>query len=262
MAANLDRYKDDLDKLILQGEKLYLSLLIDVAPDAATRLKITDEKRKALPNVRQEYQAWYSEALAAIRQLMPDRVDDFISYYKPLSLLRKEQLNASTYRIANYLQGISVSLGDKKIVGFDAAVNLVEQQVQIVKALQQRFQSSLFDIKAVVAADLFDNELDAAEELNRKGYHRGAGAIAGVVLEGHLANICSQHKISCPKNPTISKLNDLLKNASVIDVPTWRFIQHLGDLRNLCDHKKLGDPTNDQIQELAHGVRKTIKTVF
>jgi hypothetical protein len=109
---------------------------------------------------------------------------------------------------------------------------------------------------------LFDNELEAAEELNKKGFHRAAGAVAGVVLEEHLSTVCSQHKISAPKNPTISTLNDLLKKNDVIDTPTWRLIQHLGDIRNLCDHNKSTPPTAVQIQELIQGVRKTIKTLF
>jgi hypothetical protein len=64
------------------------------------------------------------------------------------------------------------------------------------------------------------------------------------------------------KNPHISELNDILKKNDVLDVPTWRFIQHLGDLRNLCDHKKSHDPTTERIHELIEGVRKIIKTVF
>jgi hypothetical protein len=261
--VNLDRYKDDLDKLIRQGDRLYLALLMDAAPAAAKKAGWTEDKRATLPNVRTEYQAWYSEALTTIRQLLPDRVEDFVGYYKLAKPpQRKEQLNASTYRISDYLQGISVTQGDKQIVGLDAAINPLEQQVQIVKALQQRFQSSLFDIKALVAADLFDNELDAAEELNAKGFHRAGGAIAGVVLEGHLAAACEQHKLSTPKHSTISQLNDLLKKSNVTEVATWRFIQHLGDLRNLCDHKKSEDPTKDQIHELVEGARKITKTVF
>jgi len=210
--------------------------------------------------VRKEYQAWYSESLAAIRQLMPDRAEDFVGYYK--SSKSPKELNASTYRISDYLQGINVTHGDREIVGFSAAVTPLEQQVQIVKALRNRFQSSLFDIRALAQADLFDNELDAADELNGKGFHRGAGAIAGVVLEGHLATVCDQHKIASSKNATISQLNDLLKKNDVLDTPTWRFIQHLGDLRNLCDHKRSADPTKEQIHELIEGARKIIKTIF
>jgi hypothetical protein len=258
--VNLDRYKEDLDKLVVQGERLYLALIIETVPSTAKQLNITEEVRKGLPSVRKEYQIWYSEALAAIGQLMPDRVEDFIGYYKLLK--PRKEFNASTYKISDYLQGINVTQGARQIVGLDAAVPPLEQQVQIVKALTQRFQSSLFDIRAIAQADLFDNELDAADELNRKGFHRGAGAIAGVVLEGHLATVCEQHKISKPKNPSISDLNEILKKNDILDIPTWRFVQHLADLRNLCDHKKSDDPTKEQIHELIEGVRKIIKTVF
>ena len=50
----------------------------------------------------------------------------------------------------------------------------------------------------LVQADLFDNELDAAAELNDKGFRRAAGAVAGVVLEEHLETVCEQHNISTP----------------------------------------------------------------
>jgi hypothetical protein len=80
----------------------------------------------------------------------------------------------------------------------------MQQQALIVQALRKRLSSSLFDIRALAQADLFDNELDEAEELNKKRFHRGAGAIAGVVLEGHLATACEQHQIAVPKIKSIS----------------------------------------------------------
>jgi hypothetical protein len=45
-------------------------------------------------------------------------------------------------------------------------------------------------------------------------------------------------------------------------MPTWRFIQHLADLRNLCDHKKKRDPKTEDIDELIEGVEKITKTLF
>lgn len=86
--------------------------------------------------------------------------------------------------------------------------------------------------------------------------------LAGVVLEEHLQRICLSHQIRVTKkNPTIADLNDLLKT-TVIDVPTWRFIQRLGDIRNYCGHRKERDPTKDEVQELIDGVEKIIKTVL
>ncbi len=134
--------------------------------------------------------------------------------------------------------------------------------MKIVEALTYRFESALFDIHNLVQADFFDNELDVSDELNRKGFHRAAGAVAGVALEGHMLSVCNQHNLRTAKNPSISELNDILKKADVLDVPTWRFIQRLGDLRNLCDHKKTVEPSKDDIGELISGVRKIVKTVY
>ena len=64
----------------------------------------------------------------------------------------------------------------------------------------------------------------------KKGFLRGAGVIAGVILEKHLSLVCINHEITIRKKyPTISDFNDLLKKNSAIDVPNWRFIQRLGD---------------------------------
>ena len=64
-----------------------------------------------------------------------------------------------------------------------------------------------------------------------------AGAVAGVVLEKHLHEVCVSHNVKLTKkHPTIADLNEALKSAQVIEISQWRFHQHLGDLRNLCDH--------------------------
>ncbi len=120
----------------------------------------------------------------------------------------------------------------------------------------------MFDIRQLVQADLFDSELDAAEELAKHKFTRAAGALAGVVLERHLGQVCENHKLKISKkNPTIGDLNDALKN-EVIDVPEWRSIQHLADIRNLCDHGRATEPTMEQVNELIQGVKKITKTLF
>jgi hypothetical protein len=64
------------------------------------------------------------------------------------------------------------------------------------------------------------------------------------------------------KNPTIGDFNDLLKNADVIDTPRWRANQHLADIRNLCDHNKVKEPTEEQLHDLIDGVAKVLKSTF
>ena len=136
-------------------------------------------------------------------------------------------------------------------------------QFEILKSVETRFESSLFDIRQMLQADFFDSELDAARELLRSGFTRGAGAVSGVVLEKHLSQVAMNHNISiAKKNPTIADLNDPLKNGGVIDVPIWRQIQRLGDLRNLASHNKEREPKEDEVRELIDGIEKITKTLF
>ena len=64
------------------------------------------------------------------------------------------------------------------------------------------------------------------------------------------------------KDPTINDFNQPLKDNGVIEIADWRFIQHLADLRNLCDHNKKIEPKHEQIDELIDGVDKITKTIF
>ena len=190
-------------------------------------------------------------------------MEDFVAHYETPK--NRKEVTYATYRILDYLQGLTITreYQKEKIVGPDAAIPQFGQQLAIVKAIESRFESSLFDIRQLVQADLFDSDLDAAEELAKKKFTRAAGAMAGVVLERHLAQVCSNHGLKLTKkSPTIADLNDALKQSKVIDVPDWRFIQHLADLRNLCDHNKASDPTTDQVSELIAGVRKVSRTLF
>jgi hypothetical protein len=267
MAPNLDRFKKDLDRLIARGERLKLVMDKEIRGDEFVKTilaRMGEEEGnaliKSLPKFATEYEAWYSESLALLRQLLPARVDNFIGFYeKPKG---RKEIVYGNYVIQDYLQGIQVTyLGDER-VGPSAAKPQLNQQVAIVKAAKTRFESSLFEIRQLVQADVFDSEIGAARELVKNKFLRAAGAVSGVVLEKHLRQVCDDHSISVTKkNPGISDLNDLLKNNSVVDVPQWRHISMLGDIRNLCVHNKNKEPTDTQVTDLIDGTDKVLKTV-
>lgn len=270
--SNIDRYKSDIELLVLEGELLKIAMMIEYFPEKIKKAEKTTkeykneikELKKDSPKFSEKYQSWYSQALECIGQLLPSRVEDFISYYKPSGERKQGEINAENYTIKDCLNG-GLKVMDRwgRTVGPDAAFPKFIQQLKIVESMKARFESSLFDIRALLQADLFDNELDAAEELAQKGFLRGSGALAGVVLESHLKEICVKHKIKITKKkPTISDCNDALKNKGVIDLPVWRQIQHLADIRNLCDHPKGREPKKEEIDDLNSGVRKVSKTVF
>jgi hypothetical protein len=254
MAGNLERYKKDIERLTLLGMKLTLSLQKEANPKDPILKEMTKEELTKLPDVRGYYQAWYSESLAVLMQIMPERVDDFKSYYA--SKTGRKEITFANYTMTDYLRGITGTRYDGKVIaGTSSGFTPMYQQYKIIEGLKNRFESTLYDIKTLVHADVLDDELQAAEELNKNGFRRGAGAVAGVVLDGHLGAVCQRHNLTLrKKDPTIADHNDALKAGSVLDVPQWRFIQHLGDIRNKCDHKKQAEPTKEEVNELIEGV--------
>jgi hypothetical protein len=200
MPSNLDRYTKDLEALIARGDLLDMAMHRDCTADFDKNFLKTygDSGKKILkdlPTFRAEYQSWYSEAKHLIKQVLPDRLDDFVRHYeKPKS---RKELTSENYRIEDYLQGITVTRlhEPQPVVGFHAAIPHFKQQLAIVKAVKRRFESSLFDIRQLVQADVFDSELDAAKELAKKGFARAAGALAGVVLERHLGLVAVSHAV-------------------------------------------------------------------
>ena len=88
---NLEKYKEDLKRLLETGHELqlcmnwecnreqYVAALKKENPEEWEEIKKPLEK---LPPFAEGYQIWYSEAKTLIRQLLPDRLDDFIGYYE------------------------------------------------------------------------------------------------------------------------------------------------------------------------------------
>ncbi|WP_299082648.1 hypothetical protein [uncultured Ruegeria sp.] len=272
MSERTKKFSEELDSLIEEGDMLSLAMEYECKQqafkDAYLKHFKDDEKKlksflKALPNFKNDYQAWYSKAQAVIKQVMPDRLADFISYFE-IPKGRKD-ITYQNYMIRDYLQGLQVTRGWEKEVVADgvAAIPEFTQQLNMVKAAKKSLESKLMDLTAVLQADLFDSEIDTAGGLAKAGYLRAAGAICGVVIEKHLNHVRENHNLKiAKKNPGISDLSQLLRKADVITLAQERFIQSLADTRNLCSHAKGREPTKEEIAELVEGTGKVLKTVF
>src|SRR5579872_7385989 len=97
------RYKSDLTSLVLVGQKIAVAIQYKCDPASAAK---TGLKLEELADPRHAYQAWYSEALACVRQLLPDRVDDFIGYYKPLK--PRKSIHWANYTMSDYMVGTTL----------------------------------------------------------------------------------------------------------------------------------------------------------
>jgi hypothetical protein len=211
--------------------------------------------------IHYDYQSWYTKALKTIASLAPDRHAEFRSYYEVDP--KRKSLGYGTYVIQDFLKGVAP--GGYQHQEFDIRAEVIKcflNQLAIVNAIKNRVDSVLANIEGELYAELQDSEVAIARQL-MKISPRAAGALIGVLVEGHLQKVAVVHGVKiAKKNPTIADLNDPLKAASVIDTPAWRKISFLADLRNLCSHNKGAEPTKEQVEELIHGAEWLTKNVF
>lgn len=236
-----DDIKKEIEALIELGAQLY--------KEAYDDSKYNQVSKFLLDN----YESWYTKSLYLVRQLASERVNDFIACYKSD---KRKMLNEDTYVISDILRGVVVFGGYLKIA------YLIKNQVNILSSCYNKFDSKVFDLETLLQADVFDSEIESARHLLKKGFLRAAGAICGVILEKHLAKVCNNHGIVLTKkDPSISDYNDRLKD-NAYDIVEWRKMQHLGDIRNLCDHEKNREPTKEEVEELVSGTDRIIKSIF
>jgi len=251
-----DNIKRRIDELLITGDKILLKVVV-----FCMEVKKTSQRDFTyFQDLSREYQTWYTEALAIVRQLMPDRLDEFEELYMKKS--RVKELNLLSYTISDFLMGFSLERAGEPLKTGETVLGKLNQQLQILRAAHSRVDSILSDITGILRAELFDSEIEKSRELLKANYLRAAGTIASVVLESHLSEICRNHGITFTKKILhISDYNDALKN-KVYDTPTWRLIQRYNDIRILCCHAKQREPTPDEVRELVDGVEKAIKTIF
>jgi hypothetical protein len=97
MSDKMQKIKKDADRLVAQGDILYFSLLDEVGKLAEDTKKMLKEKGLELPKFTSDYDTWYSEALQVIKQILPDRLADFVKQYKDE---KRKQIDFLTYGVS------------------------------------------------------------------------------------------------------------------------------------------------------------------
>ena len=200
-----EKIKEELEKLVDEGTKL-VKLIVSDKNDFTTMNK---------------YQKWYSQSMLIIKQLLPERFEEFKECYK---LDKRKILDPSTYKLFDYFSGISVTRGGSSC--FDTksvAYTQISIQLNILDSVRKVIDSSLSDVRGILEAELFDSELDSAKHLLKNGYLRASGAICGVILETHFSNIVKNHNLKITKKDlSINDYNELFKQEKIYDTINWR----------------------------------------
>lgn len=114
----------------------------------------------------------------------------------------------------------------------------------------------LFDMRAMVRADLLGSFIEQAETLLNEGYYVPAASLTGAVLEDTLRKMCEQQNISYPKKTKIDVLNILLAKAGVYNKLTQKEITAKADIRNNADHGKFNQFTESNVKDMVIWVQK------
>jgi hypothetical protein len=252
-----DRLKQELEDIYNEG----LALLLPELPEGSLLGRGDREPvlRDKLPPIQITYQNWYTKALPAVRQLLPDRYEEFRRLYHDDE---RAGTDARGFTISDFLLGVA----PPRTETFDPRTLFTSQfnhQLSIFVSARERVDSLLVDIEGVMLASLFDEEIRAARSLLEAQQVRSAGAVAAVVLAHHLKGVCTQGgALPSLAHPTIADLGDALKSRGLVDIAAWRFLRHLATIADLCQNARDREPTAAEVEDLIGGVQRAQGMVF
>lgn len=127
----------------------------------------------------------------------------------------------------------------------------------IFMSAKEQFEGGfLFEIRSLIHADVFDDELDQAKYFAKDGWKIPALVIAGTVLESSLRELCDQNGISITR-PTINPMNDELAKAGIYNKAMKTKVLNWAQNRNSAAHGKkteLDALSDDDVKRMIDGI--------
>ena len=106
----------------------------------------------------------------------------------------------------------------------------------IFNAAKEDFEGGyLTSLKQLVQAEVFESEIEQAEELLKSGYKLAAAVISGVVLETALRDLSANNSLAIGK---LDIMNAQLAKAGVYNKLQQKQITAIADIRNSAAHGK------------------------
>lgn len=133
----------------------------------------------------------------------------------------------------------------------------------ILKGAKEDYENGyLFETRALIQAEVFDDFLEQAKYLFDNGYHAPAAIIAGSVLEDGLRKLCARKGITLPAKPKLDTMNAELAKSGVYNVLTQKKVTALADLRNKAAHGKWNEFSTTDVEQMISQVRSFMEDHF
>ena len=130
--------------------------------------------------------------------------------------------------------------------------SVFEGMKAIFLALKHDYEKGyLTSIKTLIQAEVFETQLEQAEELLTSGYILASAVITGVVLETGIREICTRENISHGK---LDKMNAELAKKGIYTKLQQKRITALADIRNSAAHGKQDAFTKDDVSKMIREV--------
>ncbi len=176
---------------------------------------------------RQEYANWRSQSLAFLTDLLgPDHV-----YTKEF----REKTKDSAYATS------------------------AESGRGILRAVLEDIDQGFIEtVRQLIAAELFSDFFEQAEHLLESGYKAPAASLAGAVMENGLRSIAHRNGIQVREKEDLSTLNKKLADKEVYGRLVQRKVQVWTDVRNLADHGRFDEFSEEDVRDLIKGAQSLL----
>ncbi|MFL0802024.1 MAG: hypothetical protein K6L80_16375 [Agarilytica sp.] len=139
-------------------------------------------------------------------------------------------------------------------------MSMFNAQKAILVASKEDFDGGyLSSYKAIVQADVFDTELEQANELLQSGYFVAAAVVTGVVLETALRELCDRTNIPVGK---LDKMNADLAKAAVYSKVTQKQITAYAGIRNSAAHGNSSEFSKSDVEQMVPAVEQFLSLIL
>lgn len=176
-------------------------------------------------------------------------VDDF--QYEQWKIKVKNVLELISGKDSIYLKNFC-NIDDIKHMA-EANYSNFTKQYAILTAFKDDYEKGyIISLRMLIEADVFDTELEQAQELLDKNYTVASAVIAGIVLETALRSICDKLKVPHGK---LDKMNADLAKAGLYNTFQQKAITALADIRNNAAHGKGNEFTKENVENMIKDIK-------
>lgn len=264
MNATIDRVQvkiNEMENIAVDLEQLYRNFINECQTyQRGSRTRsyhwkvLSYELKEKQREIKRMYQKYYATSKELVEEYIPSKLSEFKQCYSFPTFKNKYSGG-----VLEYIELKSIPYYCNKKRYLYNFIDAFEIQRSIVLSIPDVIVVADLNLRKRISSEFIQSELDESELLFENEFYRASGAIAGVALERHLKFLCDKNEIIYSSKDSISKINDKLKDNKIFGIDQWRHIQHLGDLRNKCDHPDEEPVTENNVRKLIDGVNELIQ---